>query len=328
MPANLPPEYFAAEKRYKEAQQIGERISSLEDLIATIPKHKGTDKLRADLRRRLSKLKDAALAGGKTGKHESVYHIEREGAGRAVLIGAPNVGKSSLITALTHARPKISENPFTTWAPVPGMMEVHNIKIQLIDTPALTKEHIDSELINLIRSSELILLVVDLQASPLRQLEATQTILQNNHIKVPGVRFPESDPRGTIAVPLIVVVNKNDDQSRDEDFQIFCELLEGDWPLITVSSKTNRNINALKETIYDKLDIIRVYAKPPGKEPDYNAPFVIKRGGTVEDFAAKVHKDFLANLKTARIWGKHVYDGQMVARDHVLDDGDVVELHL
>jgi len=328
MPANLPPEYFSAEKRYKEAQQISEKISCLEELIATIPKHKGTDKLRADLRRRMSKLKDAAIAGKKAGRHESVYHIEREGAGRAVLIGAPNVGKSSLIAALTHARPKISENPFTTWAPAPGMMEAHHIQIQLIDTPALTKEHIESELINLIRTSDLILLLLDLQASPLRQLEATQTILQNNHILFPGSRTPESDLRGTVVIPLIVVVNKNDDQSRDEDFQIFCELLEGEWPLVTVSSKTNRNLETLKEGIYNKLDIIRVFSKPPGKEPVYDAPFVIKRGGTVEDFAAKVHKDFLTNLKTARIWGQNVYDGQKVGRDHVLNDGDVVELHI
>jgi ribosome-interacting GTPase 1 len=229
---------------------------------------------------------------------------------------------------LTHARPKISENPFTSWAPMPGMMEVHHIQIQLIDTPAISKEHIEPELINLIRTSDLILLVVDLQTSPIRQMNATMEILQQNHIVFPGTPIAENDHKGTVAIPIIVVVNKNDDQSRDEDFQIFCQLLEGEWPLITVSASTSRNLDALKEGVYDKLEIIRVYSKPPGKAPEYSAPFVIKRGGTVEDFAAKVHKDFLTNLKTARIWGQNVYDGQKVGRDHILNDGDVVELHL
>jgi ribosome-interacting GTPase 1 len=328
MPTNLPPEYFAAEKRYKEAQQISERIICLEELIATIPKHKGTDKLRADLRRRLSKLKDSAQAGKKTGKHESLYHIEREGAGRVVIVGAPNVGKSSLITVLTHARPKISENPFTTWAPIPGMLVIENIQIQLIDTPALTREHIDPELINLIRTSDLLLLVVDLQTSPIRQLQETIGVLQQNHIQFPDNPAAESIQKGTVVMPYIVVVNKYDDASRDEDFQIFCELLEGKWSLLAVSANNSRNLDKLKNSIYNNLGIIRIYAKPPGREADFSAPFVIKRGGTVADFAAKVHKDFITDLKSARVWGSNVYDGQQVIRDHILNDGDIVELHL
>ena len=140
--------------------------------------------------------------------------------------------------------------------------------------------------------------------------------------------FNGSRQSGDEFIPLIVVVNKNDDQNRDEDYQIFCELLEGDWFVSTVSARTNRFLDELKESIYRKLDIIRIFSKPPGKEPDYNTPFVIKRGGSVEDFAAKVHKDFLVNLKSARIWGQDVYDGQLVGRDHILSDGDTVELHL
>ena len=73
---------------------------------------------------------------------------------------------------------------------------------------------------------------------------------------------------------------------------------------------------------------IRVYSKIPGKEADMIAPFILKKGSTVMDFSSKVHKDFSQNLKTAKIWGENVYDGQMVQRNHQLCDGDIVELHM
>jgi hypothetical protein len=129
-------------------------------------------------------------------------------------------------------------------------------------------------------------------------------------------------------LPLLVLVNKNDDQSTDEDFEVLCELFEEAWPLLPVSATTGRNLERLKQVVFERLEIIRVYSKPPGKEPDLNAPFVLKKGSTVEEFAGKVHQDFLEQLKSARVWGSGVYDGQMVGRDHVLHDGDVVELRI
>ena len=126
----------------------------------------------------------------------------------------------------------------------------------------------------------------------------------------------------------MVVANKNDEYSMEEDVEIFRSLLEDDWSLVSVSAKTGRNFDVLKQTLFNTLEIIRVYTKAPGKGPDFSAPFVLKRGSKMEDLASKVHKDFLKKLKYARVWGKHVYDGQMVQRDHVLQDGDVVELHL
>ncbi|GIK37701.1 MAG: hypothetical protein BroJett011_15340 [Chloroflexota bacterium] len=129
-------------------------------------------------------------------------------------------------------------------------------------------------------------------------------------------------------LPLLVVVNKDDDARLDEDFEILQELLGAEWPLLPVSVMTGRNLERLKQAIFERLDIIRVYAKPPGKEPDFGTPFVLRKGGTVEEFAGKIHQDFLHKLKSARVWGTAVYDGQMVGRDHVLHDGDVVELRL
>jgi ribosome-interacting GTPase 1 len=127
---------------------------------------------------------------------------------------------------------------------------------------------------------------------------------------------------------MLMVANKCDDASCDENLQIFCELLEEDWPMVAVSASTGRNLDRLKTVIFEALDIIRVYSKPPGEEPDLSEPFVVRTGTTVEELAGKVHKDFLEKLKTARIWGAGVHDGQLVGRDHVLQDRDVVELRI
>lgn len=328
MPTNLPAEYFEVERRYKAAQSNEERIPLLEELISTIPKHKGTDKLRADLRRRLSKMKDVAKAQKKkAARHESAFHIEREGAGRVVLVGPPNVGKSALVTTLTHATPKVSEAPFTTWSPTPGMMRFENVQIQLIDTPPLSQEHIEPEMMDMIRASDLILLVIDLQAFPFEQLEESLAILNEYHI-MPMSKRNDNEQRGVVRLPFIVAVNKDDDQKSDKDFQAFCELLEEEWDLVSLSAATGRNLDKLKQKVFNGLDIIRVYSKPPGKEADHTSPFVLNKRATMEEFAAKVHHDFVKNLKSARVWGSAAHDGQQVGRDHILQDGDVVELHI
>ena len=328
MPTNLPPEYFEADRKFRKAESTSAKISSLEELIATVPKHKGTDKLRAELRRRLSKLRVDQQKKKSTSKHESEYHIEKEGAGRVAIIGSPNVGKSSLLAALTHATPKISESPFTTWAPVPGMMIIENIQVQLIDTPPLNKEHMDPEYFDILKSSNLLLLVVDLQATPFKQLEDALAILEEHKIAPVQGKNQLSQEKNFCFIPFIVAVNKDDDDKFDEDFEVFNELLESDLPLIPISAGHKRNLDKLSEVIFYKMEVMRIYSKRPGHEADMSSPFALKNGSTVEDFAQKVHKDFYRNLKTARVWGSNVYDGQMVGRDHILHDKDVVELHL
>jgi len=328
MPTNLPPEYFEAEKRYRAAQSTAEKIARLEELMGTIPKHKGTDKLRADLRRRLSKMKSAAQAKKKPSRQESVYNVDREGAGQVVLIGPPNVGKSALLRALTNATPEVSEAPFTTWEPTPGMMPSQDVQIQLVDTPPLNEEYVEPGLLDLIRRADLVLLLVDLQTSPLEQLEESVSLLQEHGIVPEVLGQAYSGERRPTFVPTMLVVNKYDDTDSDELLQIFLELLDEDWPVIAVSVTTGRNLEALKVAVFEQLKIIRVYAKPPGQKPDLGAPFVLPQGSTVQDMAAKVHKDFLESLKTARVWGSASFDGQMVGRDHVLSDGDVVELRI
>jgi ribosome-interacting GTPase 1 len=328
MPTNLPPEALEAEQRYRAAQSVAEKIACLEEFISAIPKHKGTDKLRADLRKRLSKLKSAAQSQKKVSRQESPFQIDQEGAGQVVVVGPANVGKSALVAALTNATPEVADYPYTTWTPTPGMMPVENIQIQLIDTPPLNRDYVEPELIELIRRSDLILLVVDLQGYPIQQLEDTIALLQEHRIMPHHLKDRYTERRLLTFLPLLVLVNKNDDQSTDEDFEVLCELFEEAWPLLPVSATTGRNLERLKQVVFERLEIIRVYSKPPGKEPDLNAPFVLKKGSTVEEFAGKVHQDFLQQLKSARVWGSGVYDGQMVGRDHVLHDGDVVELRI
>jgi len=325
MPTNLPPEYFEAERRYKAAGSPEEKISLLEELIGTIPKHKGTDKLRADLRRKLSKLKNAAQAKKKTGRQESAYHIDKEGAGRVVLVGMPNVGKSSLVAALTNADPKVSPSPYTTWAPTPGMMRIENIQVQLIDTPPLNRDHVEPQLMELIRGADLLLIVLDLQDFPIQQLDDTIEILRDNRIVICCRKDEPPEANYGTFKPLIVV-NKHDDRRLDEEFQVFRELFEEKWSLIPLSAETGRNVDRFKQAVFEALGIMRVYSKKPGREPNFEAPFVMKQGGTVEEFAGKVHQDFVKTLKSARVWGSGVFDGQKVSRDHVLQDGDVVEL--
>ncbi len=329
MPTNLPPDYYKAEEQFRNASTTPEKIAWLEEMYSLVPKHKGTDHLRADLRRKLSKLKTASESGKGAARQASVYHIDREGAGQVVVLGPANSGKSALVAALTNADPEVAAYPFSTWGPTPGMMPIDNIQVQLIDTPPLDGEFVEPELYNLIRRADMALLVVDLQADPISQIENTLAALAERRI-VPqhlGEQY-EGELRMKI-MPILGVVNKTDTEAQDEDFEVLCELLEGkECPLIPLSVVEGRHIERLKQAVFDKLNIMRVYSRPPGAEPNFELPFVLKRGSTVEDFAGKVHQDFRENLKSARVWGSTSFDGQMVSRDYVLSEGDVVELKI
>lgn len=328
MPTNLPPEAAEAERRYRAAKSPAEKIATLEEFLSLIPKHKGTDKLRADLRKRLSKLKSASQSRKGISRQASIFHIDREGAGQAVVIGPTNVGKSALVTALTNATPEVADYPFTTWTPTPGMMTFEDTQIQLVDTPPLDRDYVEPELLDLIRRADVMLLVVDLITHPVQQLEDTIAFLEGHRIIPSHLREQYADQHPLVFVPLLVLANKADDDDADELYEICCEFLEQEWPMLPVSAVTGRNLDCLKQAVFKQLDIIRLYSKPPGEHADLGSPFIAERGCTVADFAAQVHQDFYKNLKTARVWGEGVYDGQMVGRDHVLHDGDVVELRL
>jgi ribosome-interacting GTPase 1 len=337
MPANLTPSYVKAEQEFKEATTTEEKIAALQHMMAVIPKHKGTEHMRGELRQRLSKLKQEAQSAAKhASAREAMYHVDRQGAGQAVLVGGPNAGKSSLVGMLTHAHPAVAEYPFTTQLPLPGMMPFGGVQIQLVDTPPITAEYYDGWQGGLVRRSDIALLVADLgDDGLLEQVEAVLERLQA--AKVILCREPPTEsPPGVAHVATILLANKGDATGADEREEILREFYSDRFPLMRVSTATGAGLEDLKETLFRRLEIIRVYAKPPGKEPDLEAPFVLKQGSTVIDFAASVHKDFLTGMKSARVWGSPLsaspagsakYAGQAVERDHVLLDGDVVELH-
>ena len=326
MPTNLPPDYFAVERRFRLAESTEDKIALLEEMLGTIPKHKGTDHLRADLRRKLSRLKQETQSKKGSSRHASSYHVTPEGAGQAVLVGPTNVGKSALLRALTNTEPEVSDGPFTTWEPMPGMMVFDEIQIQLIDTPPLNPDFVEPGLFDLMRRVGVILLVLDIQTDPLQQI-ADASALMEEHRLAPRHREGRYAEENRITYkPFLVLANKCDDEASDEEYGIFLELLEEPWPVLAVSAESGRNLHLLRKQVFDFLEIIRVFSMAPGRDPDRNAPFVLPKGSTVEYLAGRVHRDFYEHLKQARVWGSAEFEGQLVGRDYVLHDRDIVEL--
>jgi hypothetical protein len=330
MPANLPPQYFEAEKKLRTAKSTADKIMALEEMLAIMPKHKGTDHLRADLRRRIAKLIEASDKKAATQRVSML--IEREGAAQLTVIGLPNAGKSQLVSSITNASPAIAEYPFTTRSATPGMMEFENIQIQLIDTPPLTGESTEWWLVNTIRRVDGLLIVVDLSDAPLAQMEAITVQLERMRIGL-FERMAEEGQEEEQNVVLsqkkaLIIGNKIDLDNASPNYQALREKYGKQLPTIAISAKEGNGLDELKLKIYQMLDIIRVYTKAPGKKPDFTEPIIIKRGSKLDDAAAEVHKDFAAKLKYARIWGSGKHDGLMAKRDHILEDGDIIELHL
>jgi uncharacterized protein len=328
MPANLPPTYLEAERRYKEAKTSEEKIVALEEMLALIPKHKGTDKMQADIKKRISRHKEESQKKKGAVKQKSVFVIDKEGAAQVVVIGPPNTGKSSLIASLTHATPEIGPFAHTTHKPTPGMALLENIQFQLVDTPPMTADYVDPQMADLIRRTDILVILLDITADLIQQYEDILSLLASHRIYPEGSPVPEDVRKPPSIKKTIILVNKVESIKEEEDFQIFLELEDMKLPCLGISTSTRKNLNTFLWKIYVLSGIIRVYSKNPGKDPDLDEPFVIPKDSTLEELAGKIHKDFVTKLKYARIWGVSVHDGQMVQRDHIMQDGDIVEIHM
>ena len=330
MPANLTAQYKAAEERYRQATLHDEKLDALREMLALLPKHKGTEKLQGDLRKRIAKLEDEGEHAARSGHHgPDPGHVKKEGAGQWVLLGPPNAGKSSLLKALTHAHPEIADYPFTTRAPQPGMTQVEDVQVQLVDTPAVAAGHTDAWLPNLARNADGLLLVLDVTADDVE--EAWRALLELlDHARVwPRTRpLPEGGSPLLQPKPVLVLGNKCDGDGDGTFAALAKEAVGGDLPFLAVSAASGDGLAALRPLLFRELHRIRVHTKEPGHPPDAGKPFVLPEGATIEDLARQVHQDLAARLKFARLWGSHArFDGQQVDRHHALADGDVVELH-
>ncbi len=324
MPANLTPQYKKAEEWYRSASSDEEKRQALEEMLRTIPRHKGTEHLQADIKKRLSKLREAAESGKKGGaKHVDVFHVPRSGAGQIALIGLPNSGKSAILAALTKAKVNVADYPFATDKPVPGMMHFEDVPIQLVDTPPITADYAAPGLVQTFRGSDLIAIVIDLSTDVLEQVEVILEYLDSHRL----VADRSSEEANPLAHPAFVICTKSD-LAEPDTFQTLRELCDRPFEFMKLSATTGEGLTEFCAGVFHMLDIVRVYARKPGKEPDMNEPFTLPRGSTVTDLACHIHRELAEKLKSARAWNAPgIHDGQNVPRDHILTDREIVELH-
>jgi len=326
MPANLTPEYRRAEERFRAAKTVAEKIEAVEEMLRVMPKHKGTDHLQADLRARLSKLrKEPARKGARSAFS---YIVPSEGAGQVALAGPPNSGKSSLVRALTRARPEVTAYPFTTREPVPGMMAFEDIAFQLVDLPPIWEQHSEPWVFDLVRHADLVWLVLPASEALEGFAEVGRLFAARGiNVQPVGSAEPQEQEPGSFFQRGVIVLTAIDRPESNGAVEALNELLEGRWTILPTSATTGAGLDALRRRTFEAFNIVRVYTKQPGKPRDNSAPFTLPAGATVGDLASRIHKDVAESLKFARVWGRSTFDGQAVSRDHVLAEGDVVEIH-
>jgi uncharacterized protein len=331
MAVNLPPHYHDADARYKKATTATDKLAALREMWVLLPKHKASEKVQAALKTKISELTDQ-IEHEKSGPKKSApgtFKIPRQGAGTVVFLGPPNTGKSFLLSKLTKAKPEVAPYPFTTREPIPGMMDFENVRVQLIDLPPITADHYDSFITDVTRSADAAVLFLDLSNDD-GPTEAQATIERLNLARRLLVReHPAEQDPATFSIRTILVAAKSDDEAADVRLEMAKEWLEDRFPLYVVSAETGVGLEDVRRAIFESLRVIRVQTKQPGKPLDTSgSPFTCPVGSTVAEFAGYVHSDFEEKLKSARVWGTGVQDGQTVGRDHVLHENDVVELHV
>lgn len=345
MPANLSPEYKKAEAEFRAARDDRERLTCLKEMLRTIPKHKGTENMQADIKSRIKELTEE-LAGPKRGAARAgpVHAVRREGAAQIALLGPPNAGKSTLHARLTHSRAEIGPYPRATREPLPGMLAFEDVHFQLVDLPPISAEYFEPWLPNTLQSADAALLVVDvMDPACADDLVAIRDTLAAKKVSLtpqwPRARTaqleavpPASDEDVPdpfrLLLPTALIVNKIDLGPNREDVDVLRELTGVRFPTLEIAALNGDGLDAIGPFLFRELEVVRVYTKAPGKPPEMDRPFTLRLGATVLDVARLVHKDLAQNLKYARAWGSGVFDGQQVGPEHRVTDRDVVELHM
>lgn len=329
MATNLTPQYHKAEEEYRRAATVEEELKWLEVMLREMPKHKASEKLQSDLKQKISKAKKEVEVERKQGNKGHSVRIPRQGAGTAVLLGGPNSGKSQLLASLTRATPEVAPYPFTTRAPLPGMMPWEDVMVQLIDTPPITPDFLEPYMQGMVRGADVAVLLLDLGSDEgPEQLQELLDRLNGTKTRLGRTSHLDEEDVGLSYTQTLFAPNKIDLPDAAERLELFHELYKLDFPEYVISAAHGTGLEELRTAIYKSLDVIRVYTKlPKAKEADFERPFTLRRGGTLLDVATMVHKDMAENLKFARIWGTGVHDGTSIKGDHVLHDKDIVEIH-
>lgn len=329
MPANLTAQYLEAERRYRSAKTPQEKKSALEDMIAKLPKHKGTEKMYADLKSKLARLKRGEDSKGGGARRSNEYTIPIEGAGQVMLLGAPNSGKTALLGAMSNADAEVTDYPFSTHRPAPGMMKYEDVPFQLVDTPSMDSDFLDQFLPPLIRCADAAVLVVDLSSPDcLDQPDWVLAAMKEANIDL--IRgLASQTPKQSVPkqLPTLLVGTKADHPDADTALELLGEVLEDRFPVVAVSIERPDTLVEFSRAVFDLFGIVRAYSKRPGKEADRKAPFLLPVGSTVSDFAEKVHRSFAARFSFARGWGSGKFEGQRLGPGDVVEDKDVIELH-
>jgi hypothetical protein len=337
MPANLSPEYKAAQAALRQARDPGERLHCLREMLRVIPKHKGTDHLQADLKRRIRELGEELEQPRKGGARGGPALVVRpEGAAQLALLGPPNAGKSTLHARLTGSSAHAAAYPFTTQFPEPGMMPHEDVHFQLVDLPPVSPAHPTPWLASALQTADACLLVVDLSdpdcvgeiATVHDMMRERGVTLAERWDHTKAASEDAADDPFALSLPTLLLANKADAVAdADSELRTLLELVGLHYPALAVSAVSGQALGELGAWLFEHLGIVRVYTKAPGKAADRSRPYTLRRGQTVADVARLVHKDLARSLKHARVWGASGFEGQQVGPGHVVADGDIIELH-
>jgi ribosome-interacting GTPase 1 len=343
VPANLSPEYKSAQEAFRRAREPHEKLECLREMLRTIPKHKGTEHLQAEIKTRIKELTDE-LGGPKKGavRGGPELVVRHEGAGQVALVGPPNAGKSSLHARLTGSHAAAGPYPFTTKYPLPGMLRHEDVQLQLVDLPPVAEDYCEPWMAGALHNADAVALVFDLSdPGCVDQLDAVERRLSEKRVSLvadadaaPGeVVSPDGDEPPPdpfrVHLPTILFANKADlFEDPVAEIEVFRELAPDPFTSLAVSAATGLGLADVGPALFALLGIARVYSKVPGHPPDLGRPFTLRGPGTVKDVAQQVHRGLAGELRFARVWGPSAgFDGQQVSGEHVVADGDVVELH-
>ena len=335
MPTNVPPQYREAEDRFRQAGTIQAKIAALQEMLAIMPKHKGTDHLKAQLRSRLSRLmadlEQGTSKGPGSGRTEP-FSMPKEGGGRATLIGPTNVGKSLMLNNSTGARSRVGAYALSTQEPVPGMLSYEDVRIQLVDTPPISNPSTQGRLYGLLRNTDVFVVVVDLSMDAFAQIEEVFAALGDWDFQVLAKgEAPKNGGNPWLNKPTIIVGNKADIPGALDQYVSLEERFSDRFPVIMASAEEEVGFDELAGEVFAALNVIRVYTKSPRvKVEDYDPtePLVLPLGATVIEAATQLHKDLAQGLRYAVLWGDSgKFSGQHVGRAHRLTDRDIIELH-